>query len=165
MRRSRTALFLFVFLCISASCSGEQPGEDMQKLQGTWTIVSWTVGGDLRRGGDEINGKIIIDGNKLTRQLDMTLVGGVANFRSTFKIDSEKKPKEIDLTVSWSETGPVTMKLTRNYETTVVGIYELDGDQLKISHIERGKRPSDFTSKESDRREVFVLKREPPAKK
>jgi uncharacterized protein (TIGR03067 family) len=51
----------------------------------------------------------------------------------TYKIDADKKPKEIDLVFSGH---------------TFLGIYELKGDTLKLA-IRLNERPTDFSSKDA----------------
>jgi uncharacterized protein (TIGR03067 family) len=67
--------------------------------------------------------------------------------RSTFKVDASKKPKQIDL--ASQKTGKA-----------ILGIYELQGDELKICIAPDGKtRPSEFKTAPDSEAAVLVLKR------
>jgi uncharacterized protein (TIGR03067 family) len=112
-------------LLLAANNTKEKPVMgDQQKIQGTWTLVS------VERNGkplpDEViqHIKLIFAGDKLTTQSKDRKTEG------TFKLDSNKTPKEIDLDMD----GHIGK-----------GIYQLDGDNLKIVHGEVGDaRPQDF---------------------
>ncbi len=112
---------------------------DQEKIQGTWAIVSGE-----RKGKplpDELiqHIKLIFAGDKLTTKHKDR------NTEATFELDSKKTPKEIDLDMD----GNVGK-----------GIYQLDGDTLKIVHGEVGDaRPKDFP-KAGSGLTVLVLKRE-----
>ena len=68
----------------------------------------------------------------------------------TFKLDAAKKPREITITPS-------------DGDKPLQGIYELDGDNLKLALSEPGgDRPKEFASKEGTRNAYFVLKRRSP---
>lgn len=105
--------------------------KDLAKLKGKWNMVS------VERDGKTIenfkDGTREIDGGKYT----MTSKAG-AKFVGAFKVDSSKKVKEMDLMPSDGQYK----------DKTLLGIYELDGDTLKICFAEPGKdRPTEFTSK------------------
>ncbi len=97
---------------------------DREKVQGTWELVA------AERNGkplpDEViqHIRLIFAGDKLkTKHKDRTT-------EATFKLDSNTTPKEIDLDMD----GNVGR-----------GIYQLDGDTLKIVHGEVGDtRPKEF---------------------
>jgi uncharacterized protein (TIGR03067 family) len=71
---------------------------------------------------------------------------------ASYKIDADKKPKLFDLTLPNGEK--------------MVGIYDLDGDTLKIALSEKGDmRPKDFDGKADPNNHVLVLKRDKTEKK
>jgi uncharacterized protein (TIGR03067 family) len=75
--------------------------------------------------------------------------------KATFTIDATKQPTTIDVTVS---DGPLAGK-------TLVGIYELMGDSLKICLAMTGdKRPDDFTAKDGSERLLQEYKKIPAKK-
>jgi uncharacterized protein (TIGR03067 family) len=68
----------------------------------------------------------------------------------TYKLDTSKKPAEIDLTIT---NGVFKGK-------TYPGIYQLDGGTLKLCRNQPGqKRPTEFASKKGSDTMFLVLKR------
>src|SRR5260370_31982590 len=96
----------------------DAPKGDLDKLRGTWLTVSLVNDGktlvdekDPPKEGPAT--KLVYDGDKwMVKVGDKTVASGV------FKIDTTKKPKEVDI---MGESG------TKN-EKTKPGIYELDPD-------------------------------------
>jgi RNA polymerase sigma factor (sigma-70 family) len=112
---------------------------EMAALEGTWKVIR------LERNGVEAKEKatVIIKGNKFTIEPE------AGNPRtSTFKIDPSKKPKWFDDVPEGSAAWP--------------GIYELDGDTLKICFDSEGtlKRPSEFKTGPKSGFALFVLERD-----
>jgi hypothetical protein len=73
---------------------------------------------------------------------------------ATYKLDPKQNPRTIDLTFS-------------NFPfqgMTFLGIYELDGDKLKVAYSKaEGRRPGDFQSPTKERGDIsFVLQRKKP---
>ena len=107
---------------------------DRDKLQGAWVAVSGETGG--KKAADEFveKCKVVIAGDKIT------LVGLVRGEKEngvegTFKIDPAAKPSAIDISLTNREDAR--------------GIYEVDGDTLKLCLIEAtgSERPTEFTGK------------------
>src|SRR5262249_14838532 len=122
---------------------------DEEKLQGTWTVVSME-----RRGkaapADEVNAyKVIIKGDLFTVEDKRE---GKEEEQLKITLDPTKKPKAIDLIPQGRKKGRGTLK----------GIYELDGDTLKINVTKRenGERPTAFASGTDKDESLLVLKRE-----
>jgi uncharacterized protein (TIGR03067 family) len=99
---------------------------DQQKLQGKWNVESFEYNG---APVDTMKGAVReFKGDKYT----LTPVSG-DTFSGTVKLDSAQKPKQIDLELP---------------DRTLKGIYEIDGDTLKISYRLAGdERPTEFASK------------------
>lgn len=135
------AVCLFVVASVRAD---DKAATDKDKLQGTWKIVSGTHG-DQPVPAETFQGmSITYKGDKMMMKMgDMTLNWG-------FKLDQTKKPKEIDVDMDG--------KIGK-------GIYELDGDTMKVAHGEEGDpRPKDFAAKAGSKVSIIVLKREKAAK-
>ena len=119
--------------------------KEVKKFQGTWTFESSESGGKKLPAG-ELKGFILIfEGNKHTVKKgdDVIQVG-------TQKIDPSKSPKTIDVTMT---EGP-------NKGTVMLGIYEIDGDTLKVCFDPQGKkRPTEFKSAPGSDNFVNVHKR------
>jgi uncharacterized protein (TIGR03067 family) len=117
----------------------KQPMNDEKEIQGTWALVSGERSG--KPFPDEVvrQVKLIFAGDKLITQHKER------KSEARFKLDSTKTPKEMDLDMD----GAIGK-----------GIYQLDGDALKIAHGEVGdSRPAEFPRPGSGLT-VMVLKRE-----
>ena|ERR1043165_3254450 len=136
----------FVVLAL-ALCAGMALAEDddAKKMEGNWTIESIVSKGEKPPADQFKDITMVITGNKIQMKLKDEAVSTV-----TYKLDAEKKPKQIDLThVDGDQKDKVEM-----------GIYELDGDTLKISSSDPGeKRPEAFESAAGSKVDYLVLKR------
>jgi uncharacterized protein (TIGR03067 family) len=106
--------------------------KESKKLQGKWVATSLRHGDTEAPKEDIEKGAItlVIKGDKFTFKTPKETQEG------TFKIDPSKSPKTIDLSVT-TKGGK---------KKTIVGIYEWDGDALRIAG-DQEKRPKDFKSK------------------
>jgi uncharacterized protein (TIGR03067 family) len=140
MRRDLLTLVIVVFF-VGAALSQDKAGKtDQDKFQGTWTFVSGERGGKPLPGDDVKDRKITFSGNK------MKMKNKDQEREVTFKLNPDKKPKEIDVDFD-GQIGK--------------GIYQLDGDTLKVAHGELGDpRPTEFASKADSKVTLVVLKRE-----
>jgi uncharacterized protein (TIGR03067 family) len=119
--------------------------KEAKEFQGTWTIESSITGGaEIPR--DQLKEFLVIyEGDK------HTLKYGDKVFQvGTQKIDPSKSPKTIDVTMT---EGP-------NKGAVMLGIYEFDGDTLKVCFDPQGrKRPTEFKSAPGSQNFVNVHKR------
>ena len=116
------------------------------KLLGTWVIVSGEEDGKPSPAEKIKGSKMTVDKKsiKLTDKDDKQL------WVIDYKLDASKKPAAIDMTVA---EGPGASKSSK-------GIYELDGDTLKLCYaLPGGDRPKDFKTKEGAKENCFILKR------
>jgi uncharacterized protein (TIGR03067 family) len=145
MRLRWLVLVVAVSLVVSAGAAQDKAGAtDKDKIQGTWKIVSGEKGGKPLPADKLKDIKVVFAGDKLT------FSSGGKSSEHAFKLDPAKKPKEIDVEFG-GKTG--------------TGIYELDGNTLKIAHGELGDpRPKEFASKEGSDVTFMVMKREKSAK-
>jgi uncharacterized protein (TIGR03067 family) len=108
-----------------------QDKKEIEKLEGKWVVVSAERDG---KAWDTVKGAVRVNtGDKyvLTPKEGKGIPG-------TMKIDPSKKPKTMDMS---STEGNFKDK-------TLLGIYEVDGDTLRICFAEPGKeRPTEFASK------------------
>ncbi len=133
-------------------CFGLFDGEadDKAKLQGKWKVVS-TYTGNPETDKRFLGTVIQFDGDTIH-----SLKDGKREGSSAFKLDSSKKPKEIDL----FGKDPVP----QNPEIPLLGIYAIEGDRLKLSwsKIDGKFRPQSFElpeGKNKTRQVSFVLER------
>lgn len=102
--------------------------QDLDRLQGTWNILSLEMEGQKMPGG---LGQIVVSGNRFT-----TSSMGAA-YEGTVAVHQTTAPKSFDLHF---EEGP-------EKGNTSLGIYELDGDTWKICLTTRGsERPKEFAA-------------------
>ena len=138
----RVLLLVAAGLLVAAEDPKADAKKDKENIQGAWKAVSGEAGG-RPMSEERVNSiKIVITADKIT-------VNGVGeNARvSTYKIDPAQKPKTIDLTNEMDETAP--------------GIYELDGDMLKVCWNQGGSElPKKFESKPDTQVRLMVFKRE-----
>jgi uncharacterized protein (TIGR03067 family) len=120
--------------------------KDEERLQGTWLVVSGEHAGKPVPDKMVQGLRQIMKGNRLTIQLGTeTLAEG------TFTLDPTKKPPAIDVEVI--EKDGKTRK--------GLGIYELDGDTLKLC-MDPKERPTDFKTKAGSEAKLTIYKREKP---
>jgi uncharacterized protein (TIGR03067 family) len=118
---------------------------EIKKMEGTWTIEK-----SLRDGQPAIPdeqremARLIVKGTKRT-----IMVGDETVAESTYTLDPTTKPKGITIKVT---TGGLEGKELK-------GIYELEGDILKIAVSLDGKALKDFESKEGSNVLLQVFKR------
>lgn len=129
-----------ILIVSAAGLRGDDAQEDLDKLQGVWAVTAM-----------EDDGKPIpLDGVKgtVTFKGDVMVVDGLGPKPSEHKItlDPSQKPKSLDAT---------------NEGQGKLGIYELEGDDLKVFLPIglRTKRPTEFKSAEGSNLVVMTLKR------
>ncbi len=128
--------------------------EDLEKLQGTWTIASLEIDGQ-KLGG--MGARMEVNGTRFTTS------GMGADYSGTLSVNQESRPRSFDLKF---ETGPEA-------GNTSLGIYELDGGTWKICLTTRGiERPREFAAPAGTGIALEILQRDgsvdaagvPPAK-
>ena len=133
--RWRTVTIVAAGMLLAADpAKDDEIKKEQEKLKGTWIMISSEKSG--KPHDDTKNAKFIFAGDKLTIKLGEEDKGA-----SGFVLDPSKNPK-------W-----ITGRIGR-------GIYELDGDKLKICSAE--ERPGEFVSKPGSNVYLYVLKREKP---
>ena len=112
---------------------------------GTWKLTSVEVEGTKAEDDAVKSARLVIKKDTFVfKQGDMS-------FSGTYKVDVTKKTKTIDITF---KDGPDKGK-------TLLGIYELDGDTMKLCFTPpEQERPKDFTTKEGSKNVVMVFKRQ-----
>jgi uncharacterized protein (TIGR03067 family) len=120
---------------------------DADSLQGTWLPANAELGG--AKSPDEVRKtiKLVVKDDRYT----VTVGKGVD--RGTVKLNPSAKPKEMDIT---GTDGP-------NKGKTILAIYEVDGDTLRICYDLSGKnRPREFKTREGTQLFLVTYKREKP---
>src|SRR5262245_62568602 len=147
MRLLLAALFGTIGLAASGALADDKADleKEVKKFQGTWTIESSETGGMAIPPGELKEFIVIFEGDKHTVKMgDKVIRVG------TQKLDPSKSPKAIDVTMT---EGP-------NKGAVMLGIYEIDGDTLKVCFDPQGKkRPTEFKSAPGSENFVNVHKR------
>lgn len=122
-------------------------GNDLDKLQGAWTLVVLEVNGE-KQPPEKIKRILVYAGHNWRVKV------GDDELEGSSKFDASKTPKAIDITYN---TGP-------NKGKTYLGIYEIDGDTYRACVAPPGKdRPKEFVSKPGTDLQVLEFKRLKPA--
>jgi uncharacterized protein (TIGR03067 family) len=118
-------------LTVVADAKEEGVKQELKKLEGTWALTSAQRNG-AKAPAEAINDfRLVIKGNELTIR-----VGGPP-LKGTLSVDPSQKPRAYDATLAVDDR-----------ERTSVGIYEFDGDTLKICFTDKGgERPKEFSTK------------------
>ena len=134
------------WLCLALLLGAVDPGNDREKIQGTWVVArSERDGAPIP--SDELRGKqvrLVFRGGEVQARM-----GDKLTSLGTFTLDPAALPKGYD----------------RVYPdgTPRLGIYQLDGDTLMICFGGIGKeRPSAFATKPGDGASLVVYRRETP---
>ncbi|MBY0460837.1 MAG: TIGR03067 domain-containing protein, partial [Gemmataceae bacterium] len=116
------------------------PADELQRLQGTWQVESWDEGGQAIAGADLKKRSVFFGGNVFVfRRGDQVHQAGPV------QLDPAKTPRTINLSVREGQ----------GKDSVMLGIYELDGDALKLCFDPEGQaRPTEF---KADAKTGFVL--------
>jgi uncharacterized protein (TIGR03067 family) len=129
-------------LFASGAASGSDGKDDSAKLNGTWTT--------------NINAKKYeMKFDKGTFYLGFATDDKKGSVKGTFKVDSSKKPKQIDPTITDVEGFPAEDFKGK----TSHAIYDLDGDTFKWCANKPGDdgHPTEFPDKESEGKYLYLV--------
>jgi uncharacterized protein (TIGR03067 family) len=142
---------LVLWLAVAGSIAADAPLEDasrkdLERMQGDWARLSLAVNGEKFSVDDAQGVFRTVKADEYTMfRYDKQVAKG------TFKIDATKMPRTIDFVPG---SGPSPGK-------PLLGIYEWEGENLKICHAPPGKdRPTDFSAKEGSEHTLTIWERE-----
>ena len=134
---------------LAAGGNDEAIQKDRKLMAGTWRVISYEKDGKKTPAEQLEKTRSIFsaDGKAMVQREGKTIAQG------SIKIDPAKKPKQSE--AAYTE-GELKGK-------TVLGIYEVDGDNMKICFSLPDKdRPTEFSSKEGSGHVLIVYKRDKP---
>ena len=139
-------LALGVGLLIAADAPKEDDArQELKKFEGTWRLLSGEDDGKKLSGEALKSARLTVEGDRHTVRV------GEATYKGTHKLDPTKRPKAIDI---HDTEGPFKGQ-------TVLGIYELVGDEFRICYAPPGKdRPKKFAGGAGTGHRFHVWKRE-----
>ncbi len=124
--------------------TSDQSKKDLEKMQGTWHAIAVEVKGTLSDADALKKFELVVKNDSYTVK-----TSGKEHVSAKLVLGADKEPKEMDIVL---ETDPV-------YK----GIYEIDGDTLKIclvlSSDDDSKRPKEFKSEEDSNTALFTWER------
>jgi uncharacterized protein (TIGR03067 family) len=131
----------------AAAAQDESVEKELAKFQGTWKVLKYEAA-DKQPPPDDLREKtrFVFKGDKLRITVD-----GKADDETTIIIEPKKKPRAITMVGTRG----------RNKGKLAPGIYEFDGDTLRICAAAPGqKRPEEFKSVSGSKTAVLTLQRE-----
>lgn len=148
-------------LPIAADATEEEvTKKEMAKLQGTWAAVSVERGGKTLPDEEvkKLDIRLTIKGDEFML-MPLASTGPEHFPHGNFRINPAKNPKTIDFAVQ------LPFNLAKK-TSTVLGIYELDGDSLKLFQSRPDQeRPVEFKTTPKSDLDIIVYKRVSPAAK
>jgi uncharacterized protein (TIGR03067 family) len=147
--RKRMLAVLAVGLLLGAS-PVDDTKDDLAKMEGEWTLVS------MERDGEQPPEEFIKSLRRVVKGDEYTVTGRGQDgnpatlSKGKFKLDASKKPKTIDFTPSGGVAAGETL----------LGIYELQGDTLKVCYaMPSHDRPKEYKTPEGSHCTLSVWKR------
>ena len=144
---TRSMLLFAAIVLVSADApKDDASAQDLKKMQGDWVVVSMVADGMKVPDDDaQVFFRTVKDDKYAVTRYNKKAGQG------TIKLDATKKPRTIDSTPD----GPA------DKVKPILGIYEFDGDLLRICNSRPGKdRPTDFEAKEGSEHTCIVWQRE-----
>jgi uncharacterized protein (TIGR03067 family) len=128
--------------------------KELKKFEGTWVPVSVESNGKIGAEEDVKKVRYVFAADGKYKYL----LDGNDVLEGTITIDPSKKPKTIDYKITRDDSGG------GNKDKTSLGIYELDGDVLKVCRTwpENDKRPTEFAAPAGSKLILSEFKREKP---
>lgn len=141
-------LALATGLLLTAADDPARAPSDLDRLQGVWQLVAMERDGESAAPEELTRDTATYEGNRITLRS-----GEKVRRRGIITLDPSRTPKAIN---TWDLDGPFE-------DQTIPGIYELDGDTLRLCFGGPGElRPRTFTTKGGQAFLMVVYKRKKP---
>jgi uncharacterized protein (TIGR03067 family) len=125
---------------------GGDANKEKDKLKGTWTLTSLEIGGKKIDLPGEKSMQLVFSGDKV--MVKGAGPKGDKDEEGTYTIDATKKPKHLTLT-----------KKGGGADDTMEGIYEIEGDTLKIGSSAKGPKGPRPTGFDDPAVAIMILKK------
>lgn len=146
MKRLLFPLLLLAVVTGAEEAKKDAGAEDLKRMEGNWVLVSMEVDGMKIPDDDAMALFRSVKGDQYTVSRYRKAAG-----KGTIKLDATKKPRAID-------AFPIRAD---GKGKAVLGIYEFDGDKLKLCFAAPGNaRPTEFSAKEDSGHTLTVWQRE-----
>jgi uncharacterized protein (TIGR03067 family) len=143
----KTRLIVAFVLAFPFSCglrAAEDAGKELDHLQGNWSLVSAEEAGKNQTEAKGRNVSVVVKGDVWSIKYE----GQPKSLDMKLELDPSSKPKAVDFVSTLRDN------------VKAHGIYELDGDTLKVCWAKAGHaRPSEFKTNAGDKRIFLTLKR------
>lgn len=126
----------------------EAAKKDIEAMKGNWKITKLEAGGQPSLASFTEKLTFIITPETLT------LTDGKHDEATKYKLNTTTKPRQIDILAERKQADG------SKKEQAAPGIYELNGDVLKICFVKDGARPTAFATKANEPAVLMELKRE-----
>lgn len=138
---------LSLLLWLGADVKSEAYRQDLEMLQGTWTVVSMEMDGKFLPEERRKKTKVTVQGEKFTFDT------GDDSHEGLYKIDPSKDPKELNIVVTrGDEKGKVYL-----------AIYKFeDGKMIQGMRLDNKERPKQFTGKAGTGCALEIWERQKP---
>jgi uncharacterized protein (TIGR03067 family) len=137
----RALVLAVAVVAMAADAKDDANKKDLQALQGTWKVQKMVREGQEAPAEAIAKVRFVFEGNKA--RIETAGPGGDA---ATFTLDATQSPKVITLT-------PAKMKVV------ALGIYELDGDTLRLCLTNDKVPPKECAAEKGSGARLLVLKR------
>ena len=142
--KTRLLSLLVLVLAAALACAQDEAKNDLDKFQGNWAVESVSV------EGKELPAEVVMSFKMSFKENDYTVLIGPDKTEGIFRVDASKNPKTIDII---PDNGP-------DRGRKQMGIYQFDGDKLKICAAQPGKdRPTNFDTKDKVGYTTMILHR------
>lgn len=132
-----TSLVALALLSLAAGPAEEASKKDLAAMQGEWLLEKQTRNGEVVAAENLKRVVRVTKGAAFTATIDAP--EGKQTIHADFKLNASRSPKEMDVTF---KDGPLEGQ-------TMLTIYEIDGDTLRICHDRHGAvRPKKFECEE-----------------
>ena len=151
MKLHVAALVISGSLFVVGTVQADEAKEQIAKVQGIWAAVTYIEDGQGEAKeipASESPVRWAFKNDRVTFLADVE----TASAKGTYKLDPSKKPKTIDISFPPA--------FGEKMGQTLLGIYEIDGDALKICYSpDGGQRPAEFQSKSGSKVILATFKR------